>query len=151
MFIYFPAWDWTQIIVGNEYTAVGNPPSISVPESFRKTVVYWSGNPENKIPRDLYARLTKNGIRFCNIQEMNLDVGSLGPFSTDNLFGIYHEDPNCYDGLADYTIARVKGFTVYSDHTGGTIDISNIQKRETGLYYPGWFVALSKLGSDNEF
>ena len=136
MFIYFPAWDWIHKIVNNNYITLGEAPNL--PDNVKDTILYWSGNPEENIPKEVLDELEKRGIKFSCLKGTNPDIGTIAMFACNKIAGIYHEDPNVYDGLVEYDIASAKGLKIYSS----SINLTNIAKRETGLYYPGYYLAL---------
>jgi len=137
MFIYFPAWDWIHKIVNNDYSVLGKTPDL--PENVRDTIFYWSGDLEKNIPEKVLNELKSKGIKFSCLKNTNLGVGCIAMFATNKIAGIYQENPNVYDGLVEYNIASAKGLKIYSS----SIDLTNIKKRETGLYYPGYYLALT--------
>jgi fructose-1,6-bisphosphatase/inositol monophosphatase family enzyme len=140
-FIYFPALKWTHKIVNGNYSVSGETPKIFLPDNPQNTVIYWSGNPEKTIP-DVFKKLKNNGIVFTKIDS---NSSSIALFSCDKVAGIYKENINVYDGLVEFSIALAKKQKIYSGGPKGTLDLSDIQKREYGLYYPGYYLALNKL------
>jgi len=137
MFIYFPAWDWTHKIVVGQYSSSGKIPDL--PKSIKNTILYWSGNPEKYIPKEVFDNLKNQGIKFSKVEDINLEVGSIGMFASGIVAGVYEEDMNTYDGLVEFNIASAKGLKIYSSQ----IDLKNIKKRESGLYYSGYYLALN--------
>ncbi len=136
MFIYFPAWDWIHKIVNDDYSIIGEAPNL--PDNAKDTILCWSGNPEKNIPEEVLNELKKRGIKFGSLRGIYPDLGSIAMFANNKIAGIYHENPNVYDGLVEYNIALAKGLKTYSS----PIDLTNIAKRETGFYYPGYYLAL---------
>ncbi len=138
MFFYFPAWDWTHKIVNGHYSEFGKRPEL--PDNLKNTVLYWSGDPEQHVPKEVFDNLKKKGIKFSKIRELNLDVGSIGMFASGMVAGVYQEDMNTYDGLVEFNIASAKGLKIYSS----SIDLKNIREKGSVLYYPGYYLALWK-------
>jgi fructose-1,6-bisphosphatase/inositol monophosphatase family enzyme len=139
-FVYFPALDWIHKIVNNNYSVTGNTPDILLPLEAENSVFYWSGNPEEKIP-DICGELKKKGIAF---RKLGNEFSSIALFSCNKIAGIYKENINVYDGLVELSIASAKGLEIYSSGSNGDLDLSDIKKREYGLYYPGYYLALNK-------
>src|SRR5262245_33661912 len=50
---------------------------------------------------------------------------------------------NVYDGCVEYVIASGRAQPVYSDSMSGNLQLSDIRRREKGLYYPGHYLVLS--------
>ncbi len=73
------------------------------------------------------------------------DIDSITMLACDKVAGTYNENMNVYDGLAEFSIAKAKGLKIYSGGPNGKLDLSNIQKRESGLCYTGYYLALSDL------
>lgn len=136
MFVYFPAWDWTHKIVNDQYAVSGKTPDL--PDGIKNTILYWSGNPEEHIPKEILNDLKNKGIIFSKISDMQLEVGSIGMFASGMVAGVYHENMNSYDGFVEFNIALAKGLKTYSS----SVDLRNIKERESGLYYPGYYLAL---------
>ncbi len=137
MFVYFPAWEWTHKMVNSRCSVSGKTPDL--PSSIQDTVVFWSGNPQQNIPKDVLDKLNEKGIKFVLVRDVNLDVGSIGMFASGKVAGVYQEDPNTYDGLVEMNIALSKGLEVHSSN----FDLADIKTREQGLYYSGWYLALN--------
>ncbi len=140
-FIYFPALNWTHKIVKNKYSVFGKTPDFFLSPEAKNIIIYWNGNPEKNIP-DLFNKLKKEGISFQKIEN---EFGSISPLVCNKVAGVYKENINVYDGLVEFDISLAKGSKVYSGGPSGKLDLSNIKEREYGLYYPGYYLALSEL------
>lgn len=143
MSIYFPAWDWKLKIARGKYAASGNPPNLPKFDDSEQTIVYWSGNPEARIPREILAALVAKGIRFTKMSAFGRSIGTIELFAAKTIAGVYHEDMNVYDGCAEYVIASGRAQPVFSDSTSGSLRLSDIRRREKGLFYPGHYLVLS--------
>lgn len=142
MFDYFPVFNYFHRVLNNKYSTSGKIPDLSLPHEVKNTIIYWSGNPEKNIPK-LYNELKSKGLNFKKVIDISEDLDVTTMFVQNRVAGIYHENMNVYDGLADLSIAQAKGFKIYSGGLNGAFDLTNIQKRETGLYYPGYYLTLS--------
>jgi fructose-1,6-bisphosphatase/inositol monophosphatase family enzyme len=143
MFIHYPALNWTHRVVNNNYSVSGETPNLVLPPEIQNTIVYWSGNPEKNIPKEICMELGNKGIKFRKITEISKHIDGITMFAFNKVAGIYYEDMNVYDGLAEYSIALVRGSRIYSGGPNGRLDLSNIKKRDFGLYYPGFYLALN--------
>ncbi len=143
MFIRFPALNWTHKIINNTYSVSGDTPDFSLPPEAKNTIVYWSGDPEKNISPELLIKLNNKGINFTQIHGISKDVGSIAMLVCDKVAGVYQENPNVYDGLSEYNIALAKGLPIYETWVNGTLDLQNIEKRESGLFYPGHYLVLN--------
>jgi len=144
VFLYFPAWDWMHTIVKNVYEVSGLTPDISLTPGADKTIVYGSGNPEKRIPAEILKDLEARGINFSPIASITGEYATIGSFITGKVAGVYHEDMNAYDGIVEFAIASARGQKIYSGGPNGPIDLTDIRKRVSGLYYPGYYVALNE-------
>lgn len=141
MFGYYPALDWKYRVADNHYSASEQPPKIELPE-MQNIIVYWSGSPEKNLPKEIYEELKGRGINFKNILDISDDIDSITTLALDKVAGTYEEDPNVYDGIAELSIASAKGLTIHSGGPNGKFDLSNLKKRESGFYYPGYYLTL---------
>jgi fructose-1,6-bisphosphatase/inositol monophosphatase family enzyme len=145
MFVQFPALNWTHRIIHNNYFVSGQTPNFPLPPEAEKIIVYWSGSPEKNLPEKLYTELKNKGLSFAPVAALSKDVGSIAMFASNRVAGVYQENMNVYDALTEYNIALAKGLSVYAAGSSGTLDLSNIQKRQNGLYYPGYCLELNNL------
>src|SRR3989344_2360668 len=113
-FVYFPAWNWTHKVVYGSYSAAGETPDFALPSRAAQVVVYWSGNPERNIPQEVLASLQDKNIAFELVTKLSTDFGSIGPFAANEVAGVYHENPNVYDGLTELSIASARDQKIYS-------------------------------------
>ncbi|MEK9181462.1 MAG: inositol monophosphatase family protein [Patescibacteria group bacterium] len=141
-FIYFPVFNWTHRIINEKHSVEGKTPEFTLPTEYKNSIIYWTGDPEKTIP-ELYNELKNKGIIFTKIGQ---DVGSIAPFVLNRVVGIYKENINVYDGMVEFDIATARGLKIYSAGADGKLDLSNIKKREWGLYYPGYYLALNNNG-----
>lgn len=141
IFAYYPAWNLTHKIINGIYTTSGEIPELSLPHDLSNTILYWSGNPEAKLPKEIYNELKNKGVEFKNITDVTLDFSTINMFAYGKIRGLYCENPNAYDAFMERAIAEAKGWSVY---TGG-IDLRDIRKRDSGLYYTGYYLALNEL------
>lgn len=141
MFDYFPVFNYFHKIVNNNYSTSGKAPDFSLPFETKNTIVYWSGNPGKNIP-ELYNELKNKGFDFKKVTDISNNLDATTLFTQNKVAGIYHENSNVYDGIVDLGIALAKGYKVYQGGPNGSFDLTNIQKREIGLYYPGYYLAL---------
>lgn len=148
MYVQLPALKWVHKVVNNVYSSSGDAPNFSLPKEAKKTIVYWQGNPEQRIPQEFQAELKSKGLRFAQIKTISPDVGSIAMFVTNRVAGVYQDDMNVYDALTEYNIGLARGQKVYSDGPNGKVDLLNIQKRQIGLYYPGYCLALNTSVQD---
>lgn len=142
MFGHYPALDWRYRVANNNYSASGKTPNFELPPEIKDTIVYWSGNPEETLPREICEEIKSKGIGFKKVLDIGEDVDSITMLALDKVAGTYNEDPNAYDGLAEFSIASARGFKLYSGGPSGRLDLSNIKKRESGFYYPGYYLTL---------
>ena len=143
MFIYFPSWNWIIRIVNDACTIVGETPDLSDFKGSPTDIIYWSGDPEANLPSDVLDLIKQKGLTFRKVRDASSDLGSIALFACKKVAGIYHENMNTYDGLTELAIARTRGLKIHSDNFNGKpLNLSNIQKRETGLYYPGYYLAI---------
>jgi len=140
-FKHFPALNWTQKIVGKQYFTAGQEPFFG-PNDKKNKIFYYIGSPENILSK-IYRQLTSKGLIFENCVDSAEDIDEASVYACGKAAGFYAQDPNVYDGLVSLHVAMAKGFTFYSGGPNGTLDLTNIQKRETGLYYPGYYLALN--------
>jgi len=138
-FIHFPAFNWTHRIVNGKYSVEGKMPDFILSPEYKNSIIFWIGNPEETIP-ELFYELKNKGISFIKIDQ---DVGSITSFACERVAGIYKENINVYDGMAEFDIAIAKGWKTYSAGLDGNLDLSNIKTREWDLYYPGYYLALT--------
>jgi hypothetical protein len=140
-FMHFPALNWTHRIVGSKYSMSGETPSFNIPSQAQKYILYYSGHPETTIP-ELYQKLVQQGLSFINAYTITEDYGITEMLFCNKIAGRYQEDINVYDGLTSLHYAQVIGLKIYSGGPNGTLDLTNIKNRETGLYYPGFYLIL---------
>jgi fructose-1,6-bisphosphatase/inositol monophosphatase family enzyme len=146
-FVYFPAWDWTHIIVNNKYSVFGTTPDFTLPEGSEKAIVYWSGTPEKTLPEDALEYVKSRGLLFKPIASISSEYATIGSFITNKVAGVYHENMNAYDGPVELSIALAKGQKVFSGGPGGTLNLKDIRKSESGLHYQGYYLALNDVFS----
>ncbi|HEY4487609.1 MAG TPA: inositol monophosphatase family protein [Candidatus Paceibacterota bacterium] len=152
LFVYFPAWKWLNRIVSGKYSTEGAAPNVSLPTGAEKAIVYWSGdtNPEQTLSPDILNALKNKGLIFQTTKSLAGNSVTLGPFITNKVAGVYHADMNAYDGFVELSIALARGQKIYSGGPNGSLDLTDIRKRELGLYYPGYYLALNESLS-NQF
>ena len=143
MFVYFPAWGWVHKIKNNLYTVSGKTPEFLSTYEMKNTIIYWAGDPEKNIPKEIFDKLKNGGLLFKKVRDISTDVGSIAPFILGKVAGIYYENMNVYDGFVEYNIALAKGLKIYTEGKNGELNLLDIKKRETGLYYPGYYLALN--------
>lgn len=141
-FVYFPALHWTHKIVGNAYLASGVTPMFDLPPEAEHSIAY-SGNPEKTIP-DIYHELKNKHTHFVRLRTIGKGIGPIPMFLCNKVAGIYKEDVNAYDGLVELHFALARGLKIHSGGPSGVLDLSNIKKREFGLFYPGYYLALNE-------
>jgi len=142
VFVYFPAWDWIHKVVNGQYSTTGEKPDMGLPVGAKNSIVYWEGSPEKNLPKEILSQLKDSGLTFIKVQDWNTSIGSIGPFASEEIAGVYQEDMNTYDGLVELSIAKAKGLKIYPDKE---LDLKNILKREKGLYYPEFYLVLNNL------
>jgi fructose-1,6-bisphosphatase/inositol monophosphatase family enzyme len=143
MFIYFPAWDWVLKIARGKYTESGSPPNLSTFDHLKRTVVYWSGDPDANIPAETLSAIKAKGLEFRKMSSLDIGIGSIELFASRKLAGVYYENMNVYDGCAEYAIASGRGQPLYSNSISGKLQLSDIRRSQKGLYYPGYYLVLS--------
>ena len=143
MYCRFPVFNWIHKIVSGTYSVAGKTPHFDLPPQAGNTIVYWEGNPEQNLPVDLFSKLKNKGLDFAPVKSLSQDVGSIAMFTAGRVAGVYEENMNVYDGLTEYNIALAKGLEVHALGAGERVDLATIQKRETGLFYPGYSLALN--------
>lgn len=141
-FKYFPVFNWTLKIVGFDYFTSGQEPNFKEAGDCSKKIFYYTGNPEKNIP-DVYRDLTAKGFMFEYCGASTADVAEVAMFMSGKAAGFYTENPNAYDGLCALHCAVAKKLHTYSSGENGHFDLNNIQKRETGFFYPGYYLALN--------
>jgi fructose-1,6-bisphosphatase/inositol monophosphatase family enzyme len=145
MFIHFPAWNWTLKVARGKYVAVGTAPKLPVLfDDAEKSILYWSGRPECNIPPELLSALKVNGLTFRKMSSFAKGVGTIELFSANQIAGVYYENMNVYDGCAEYAIATGRGQPLYSDVGSGKLRLSDIRSSQKGLYYPGYYLVLTR-------
>ena len=144
MFIHFPAWNWTLKVARGQYAALGTTPKLPVLNDAENTIVYWSGSPERNIPAEILSTLETKGIRVRRMSSFAKGVGSIELFATGKIAGVYYENMNVYDGCAEYAIALGRGQPVYSGTSSGKLNLSDVRRSEKGLYYPGYYLVLTR-------
>src|SRR5258708_14860474 len=143
LFVRYPALDWTHIVVKNNYSVIGNTPEFSLISEAKQTIIYWVGDPERTFPSELLTKIKNKGFRFAKLKTLSKDIANIPLFVRHEVAGVYQENPNVYDGLTEYTIGLTKSLNIYTDSDDGRMDLTNIKTRETGLYYPGYYLALN--------
>jgi len=144
MFIHFPAWNWTLKVARGEYVAVGTAPKLPVLDEAEKSIIYWSGAPESYVSAELLSALEINGLTLRRMSSFAIGVGTIELFATNKIAGVYYENMNVYDGCAEYAIASSRGQPLYSDVGSGTLRLSDIRSSQKGLYYPGYYLVLTR-------
>jgi len=139
MYVRYPRWDWTLKIINGVCQISGATPDFNLPAEAKKSIVYWTKNPEQELPKDVVNDLKGRGLQFTKMSELGDDVSSIIMLSTNQIAGVCDVDPNVYDGLTEYNIGLSKGLKILSSG----MNLSRIEKRETGLYYPGYCVELN--------
>jgi len=125
------------------YTASGSAPNLPTFDESERSILYWSGHPEVNIPSDILRALEAKTFRLRKMSSLGIACGTIELFALNKVAGVYYENMNVYDGCAEYVIASVRGQPLYSDRMLGTLALSDIRKREKGLYYPGYYLVLS--------
>jgi fructose-1,6-bisphosphatase/inositol monophosphatase family enzyme len=144
MFVHFPAWDWTLKVARGKYVAVGAGPKLPILDDAEKSIIYWSGAPERSIHAELMSVLESNGLIFRKMSSFAKDVGTIELFALNKIAGVYYENMNVYDGCAEYAIAAGRGQALYSDLGSGKLQLTDIRSSPRGLYYPGYYLGLTK-------
>ena len=144
MFIHFPAWDWTLKVARGKYVAVGTAPKLPVLNDAERSIIYWSGKPESNMPAELLSALDINGLRLRRMSSVAKGVETIELFATNKIAGVYYENMNVYDGCAEYAIASGRGQPVYSNVGSGKLRLSDIRSSQKGLYYPGYYLVLTR-------
>lgn len=139
---HYPILDWTQKIINNTYTTVGDHPKFLSPYAGKEKILYYEGAPEKRMPK-VYQDLTSKGMTFINCLDHLEDVSEQTMFICNQIGGFYAEDPNVYDGLVVLHATSATNRKIYSSHSSSSWDLSNIQKRKSGLYYPGHYLTLN--------
>ncbi len=142
MFGYYPVLNWSYRVADNHYSTSGETPSEILSPNLGNTVVYWGGNPEKNLPEQIYKELKDKGINFKKVLDIGDDVDSITMLALGKVAGTYNENPNVYDGISEFSIASAQGLQIFSGGPTGKFDLSNFQKRESGFYYPGWYLTL---------
>jgi len=145
VFDYFPVFDYTHKVVNNNYSTAGKMPEFLLPAEAKNTIIYWSGNPKENIPKEIYDELKNKGIVFTKVTDFSPDVDATTMFAHERVAGVYHQKLIVYDSLVDSSIASAKGLKIYPEGFCNSVDLTDIRKGETGLYYPGYYLALNKL------
>ncbi len=144
-FVHFPAWNWTHTVVNNSYEAAGKTPNFSLSPGADNTVVYWSGNPLENLPKEVLQDLESKNINFQPIANIGTNIGSVGTFAANQIAGVYHENPNVFDGLTELSIALARNQKVYFGGPSGIIDLTDIREGKTTLQYSGYYMALNEV------
>ncbi len=118
-------------------------PEFILPTESKNTIVYWSGNPEKNIAKEIYDKLINQGIIFTKVTDFSPDVDATTMFAHERVAGVYHERLNVYDSLVDFSIASARGLKIYPEGFSNSIDLTDIEKREYGLSYKGYYLALN--------
>ena len=145
MFIYYPAWNWIHKVVNGVYSTEGKIPEEILAQKTQNTIIYWRGDPEKNLPKEILEELKIKGVNYKKVTDFSSDFGSIALFVSGKVAGVYSEDANTYDGLAELSIAEAKGLKIYRGGQNGNLDLTNVAKRDTGLYYPGYYLALNNI------
>jgi fructose-1,6-bisphosphatase/inositol monophosphatase family enzyme len=141
-FKYFPVFDWVQKIVGSSFITHGQQPEFKLEADPKNKIFFYTGNPQEKFP-EIAKELFDKGMVFENCANSLADVDEASLFASGKCAGFYSENPNAYDGLVSLHFALSQNCKAYLGGPNGTIDFTNIQKRATGLYYPGYYLVLN--------
>lgn len=144
-FDYFPALNLTIKIINGIYSLAGELPNFSLSFEGKKSIVYYAGEPEKNLPKEILEKMKERGLVFHKISAPVEGFGATCLFACQQVAGVYKENFNVYDGLVSLNIAQAKGLENYSGGPNGKLDFSNIKEREVGLYYPGYYLILNKL------
>lgn len=144
MFNYFPVFDYAFRVVNNVYSTLGVVPDISAPANLQNNILAWSGNPEKTVP-EIYNEFKRKGVGFCVADDAGNDVDVATLYVQNKVIGVYRENMNVYDGLVNFAIAQALGRKIYSGGLNDKLDLSDIRKKETGFYYPGYYLVLNNL------
>ncbi len=142
-FKHFPVLDWTIKIIKNTYSTVGIQPKFESTLAEKNAVLYYKGNPKTALG-DIYKELTDKGIKFINWGNSMDDADEQSMFILKQTAGFYAEDLNVYDATVALHAAKALNRKIYSGGPNGHLDFTNIQKRKTGFYYPGYYLALNQ-------
>ncbi len=141
-FKHFPILGWTVKVVEKNYSSMGIQPKFQSLLGNKQTILHYGNNPEKNIP-EIYKKLTDEGLKFVSCEDSLEDVSEQSMFVCNQTAGFYIENPNAYDGLVALHVALATNRKIYSSGPEGFLDFTNIQKRETGLYYPGYYLVLN--------
>lgn len=141
-FKYFPVLGWTQKIVERTYLTIGVQPKFESSLANKLTILHYNKNPEKIIP-EVYKELTGKGFEFVNCADSLDDTDPQPMVVCKQIAGYFEADPNAYDGLVAFHTALATNGKIYSGGPTGSIDFANIQKSETGFYYPGYYLVLN--------
>lgn len=137
-FKHLPALGFTIKIVGNTFSTIGTQPKFETSLAGKNKIVHWKENPEKTIP-DIYKTLRSKGYDFVSCADSLDDTSTQSMFVCKEIGGYYAENPNVYDGLVALHAALATNRDIYTC----SLNFSNIQKRKTGLYYPGNYLVLN--------
>ena len=140
-FYYYPMFDWVHKIIKDKVEdSLSVLPRGKIKEGvdLSKTIIRTSGDPEKMMP-EVYSELIKKGYKFCKLSEISIDSTSSVLLFGGQSAGYYTENPNAYDGLGALHFGLAKKLKVYSN-----INFSVLKTRETGKYYEGSYLVLSK-------
>lgn len=143
-FKHFPLLNWTIKIIGKDYQEIGSRPAVELPSGSANKVVYYRGSPKKIIP-EIYKELTNKGLEFATVSSVREDISGQTMLELNKVAGYYAEDINVYDGLFSLHYAQAKKKKIYSGGPNGNLDLSNIKKRDIGLYYPGYYLVLNQI------
>ena len=138
MFIYYPAWNWIHKVVNGKYEVVGETPHEVLSQEKQNTIICWDGNPEQNLPAEILEELKTKNINFKKVRDFSSGFGSIALFASGKIAGVYSENMNTYDGLAELSIGEARSLRIYRGGESGSLDLTNIGKRATGLYYSIW-------------
>lgn len=141
-FKHLPVFGWTIKIVEKTYSTIGVQPKFESSLAGKHKILHWNYNPEKTIP-DIYKALKNKGLEFVNCADSRDDTSMQSMFICNQIAGFYAENPNAYDGLVALHAALATKREIYSGGPSGSLDFTNIKKRETGLYYPGYYLVLN--------
>lgn len=142
-FVHVPAWNWTIKIVHDQYITIGKAPEIALPPGVEDIIFCGSKKPEEKLSPDLIHELHEKGLRFGGDGDIGSGMAPLFLFAEKKIAGIYREDTNVYDGMVEFTIASARGQVIHSGGSIGSMNLTDIKRKSSGLYYPGYYLALN--------
>lgn len=146
-FYHFPRFQWTQIMIGDTYQSMGNPPDgLNLPERLSESIIYSFGDNLIGESDPVVGIIKEKGLQVISKKELSPDlfIGSTALFTAGYSAGIYVPNPLCVDGLVGLHYAQTKNLPVFANGPNGEFDLSLIVDNPSGRYHPGYYLSMNR-------